>query len=52
MQDPALLPGQLDHLDDYAPNAIIVRIADGGHYPMRSHPALVNPAIREFIERG
>jgi epoxide hydrolase 4 len=52
MQDPALLPGQLDGLDDYAPNAVIVRIADGGHYPMRSHPALVNRAIREFIERG
>jgi pimeloyl-ACP methyl ester carboxylesterase len=52
MQDPALLPGQLDHLDDYAPNAVIVRIADGGHYPMRSHPALVNHAIRAFIERG
>ena len=52
MQDPALLPGQLDGLDDYAPNAVIVRIADSGHYPMRSHPALVNRAIREFIERG
>lgn len=52
MQDPALLPGQLDGLDDYVPNAVIVRIADAGHYPMRSHPALVNRAIREFIERA
>jgi pimeloyl-ACP methyl ester carboxylesterase len=52
MQDPALLPSQLDHLETYAPNAVIVRIADAGHYPMRSHPVLVNRAIREFIERG
>ena len=52
MQDSALLPGQLDGLDDYAPNAVIVRIADGGHYPMRSHPALVNRAMREFIEHS
>jgi pimeloyl-ACP methyl ester carboxylesterase len=52
MQDPALLPGQLDGLGDYAPNAVIVRIADAGHYPMRSHPELVNRAMREFMERG
>jgi len=52
MRDPALLPGLLDGLDDYVPNSIIVRIEDGGHYPMRSHPALVNRAIREFIKHG
>jgi pimeloyl-ACP methyl ester carboxylesterase len=52
MQDAALLPGELDGLDEYAPNAIIVRIADGGHSPMRSHPALVNRAIRDFVEQG
>jgi pimeloyl-ACP methyl ester carboxylesterase len=52
MGDAALLPGQLDGLDDYVPNATVVRIDDGGHYPMRSHPALVNGAIRGFIEHG
>jgi pimeloyl-ACP methyl ester carboxylesterase len=52
MQDPALLPSQLDGLDNYAPHAVIVRIADGGHYPMRSHPALVNRVMREFIEHS
>jgi len=28
-----------------------VRIEDGGHYPMRSHPELVNQAIRAFMQR-
>jgi pimeloyl-ACP methyl ester carboxylesterase len=49
MQDPALLPGELDHLDDYAPHAVIIRIEDGGHYPMRSNPRLVNRMIRDFL---
>jgi len=52
MRDSAMLPSQLDGLEEYAPNAVITRIADGGHYPMRSHPALVNHAIRAFIKRG
>lgn len=51
MQDPACLPGQLDHLHDYAPNATVVRIEDAGHRPMQSHPGLVNRAIRDFLER-
>jgi pimeloyl-ACP methyl ester carboxylesterase len=51
MQDPACLPGQLDNLHDYAPDAIVVRIEDAGHYPMQSHPALVNRAIRDFLRR-
>jgi pimeloyl-ACP methyl ester carboxylesterase len=49
MQDPYCLPGQLDNLHDYAPNAIVVRIDDGGHRPMQSHPMLVNRAIRDFL---
>jgi pimeloyl-ACP methyl ester carboxylesterase len=51
MQDPVCLPGQLDNLHDYAPNAIVVRIDDGGHRPMQSHPMLVNRAIRDFLRR-
>jgi pimeloyl-ACP methyl ester carboxylesterase len=51
MQDPACLPGQLDNLHDHAPDATVVRIADAGHYPMQSHPALVNRAIRDFLRR-
>jgi pimeloyl-ACP methyl ester carboxylesterase len=49
MQDPACLPGQLNNLEQYAPNAIVVRIEDGGHRPMQSHAGLVNRAIRDFL---
>ncbi len=49
MRDPFILPGQLDGLEGYAPNLTVVRIEDGGHYPMRSHPELVNQAIRDFV---
>jgi len=48
MQDPVCLPGLLDGLHDYAPNAIVVRIDDAGHLPMQSHPILVkscNPRL-------
>jgi epoxide hydrolase 4 len=51
MQDPVCLPGQLDNLHDYAPNATVVRIEDAGHLPMQSHPILVNRAIRDFLRR-
>jgi pimeloyl-ACP methyl ester carboxylesterase len=48
MRDPHMLPQQLDGLDAYASNLTVVRIKDGGHYPMRSHPELVNQTIRAF----
>ena len=51
MRDPSLLPRQLDGLEAYAPDLTVVRIEDGGHYPMRSHPELVNQAIRAFMQR-
>jgi epoxide hydrolase 4 len=51
MQDPVCLPGQLDNLHDFAPDATVVRIEDAGHRPMQSHPALVNRAIRDFLQR-
>jgi pimeloyl-ACP methyl ester carboxylesterase len=51
MQDPVCLPGQLDNLQDYAPDAIVIRIGDAGHRPMQSHPVLVNRAIRDFLQR-
>jgi epoxide hydrolase 4 len=52
MQDTVCLPGQLDSVRDYAPNAIVVRIDDGGHLPMQSHPMLVNREIRNFLRRA
>ena len=51
MLDPYILPHQLDGLDAYAPDLTVVRIEDAGHYPMRSHPELVNQAIRAFCRR-
>jgi pimeloyl-ACP methyl ester carboxylesterase len=51
MQDRELLPGLLDGLSDYAPNATVARFEDAGHRPMQSHPLLVNRAIRDFLER-
>ena len=51
MRDPYLLPQQLDGLDAYAPDLTVVRIAEGGHYPMRTHPELVNRAIGAFVQR-
>jgi pimeloyl-ACP methyl ester carboxylesterase len=52
MRDPALLPSQLKGLEAYAPNLHVVRVDDAAHYPMRSHPKLVNQAIREFLHDG
>jgi pimeloyl-ACP methyl ester carboxylesterase len=51
MRDPYLLPQQLDGLDAYTSDLTVVRIEDAGHYPMRSHPELVNEAIRAFSQR-
>jgi pimeloyl-ACP methyl ester carboxylesterase len=52
MRDLVLLPGQLDGLEAYAADLTVRRIADAGHYPMRSHPELVNQAIRHFLHRA
>lgn len=51
MQDPVCLPGLLDGMHDYVPNATVVRIDDAGHRPMQSHPTLVNRAIRDFLRK-
>jgi pimeloyl-ACP methyl ester carboxylesterase len=51
MRDPRLLPGQLDGLDGYVPDLTVMRIEDGGHRPMLTHPELVNQAIRAFDQR-
>jgi epoxide hydrolase 4 len=51
MKDPALRPGLLDGLRDYLPNSEIFAIDDADHYPMRTHPAIVNARIRAFLSR-
>jgi pimeloyl-ACP methyl ester carboxylesterase len=52
MRDPVMRPSQLNGLEQYAPHVQVVRIDDAGHYPMRSHPTLVNQTIREFLRVG
>ena len=51
MQDPALLPGLLDGLEDHVADLTILRVANAGHWVMEEQPELVSQAIRRFIER-
>lgn len=52
MRDDVMLPGQLDGLEVYVPDLTVMRVADAGHYPMRSHPELVNQTIRHFLRHA
>ncbi len=51
LRDPAMLAGLLDGLEAYVQDLTVLRLDEAGHYPMRSHPALVNNAIRNFVHR-
>lgn len=48
-QDTALLPGNLDGLENYVPNLTLRRIPDAGHWVVHEQPGVVNGYIREFI---
>jgi epoxide hydrolase 4 len=48
-QDRALLPQNLDGLDQFVPALTIKRILDGSHWVVHEKPAEVNAYIREFI---
>lgn len=50
-QDRALLPGNLDGLEQFVPDLTVKRIPDGSHWVIHEHPALVNQYIREFVQR-
>jgi len=49
MRDTALLPGNLDGLDEYVPDLRIHRIEDGSHWVINEQPQTVNTVIREFL---
>lgn len=50
-RDAALLPGNLDSLEDYVPNLTVRRVSDATHWVVHERPALVNQLIREFLLR-
>lgn len=49
MLDQALLPTQLDGLDQYIPDLKVERIEDGTHWVIHEQPERVNRLIRGFI---
>ena len=51
MRDQALLPAQLEGLDEYIPDLTIERIEDGTHWVIHEQPARVNALIRGFAAR-
>ena len=48
MKDGALVPGNLDGLQDFVPDLDIVRVPDATHWIVAEKPELVNQLIREF----
>jgi pimeloyl-ACP methyl ester carboxylesterase len=51
MRDSALLPVQLDGLDDLVEDLTVVRVPDAGHFIPWERPAPVIAAIEEFLRR-
>ena len=47
--DTALLPGNLEGLEEYVPNLTVQRIPDGTHWVVHEHPGVINAAIQEFV---
>ena len=50
-QDRALLPGNLDGIEEVVPQVEVVRVPQAGHWVMAAKPDLVNAAIRRFISK-
>jgi pimeloyl-ACP methyl ester carboxylesterase len=48
-RNPALLPANLDGLDQFVPNLMVRRVPDAGHWVVQQKPELVNAYIREFL---
>ena len=49
MRDEALLPGNLDGLEQCVPDLRIERLPEASHWVMHEEPARLNRLIREFI---
>jgi pimeloyl-ACP methyl ester carboxylesterase len=50
-KDTALLPSNLDGLEQYVPRLTVKRIPDASHWVVHEKPAEVNGYIREFIRQ-
>lgn len=48
-RDTALIPANLDGLEEFVPNLTVRRIADANHWVVHQKPELVNGYIREFL---
>jgi epoxide hydrolase 4 len=48
--DEALLPGNLDGLDEYVDRLTVQRVPDASHWIIHEQPELVNASIRKFID--
>jgi epoxide hydrolase 4 len=51
-KDTALLPGNLNGLNDLVPTLTIKRVPEGTHWVVRERSADVNRLIREFLSQG
>jgi epoxide hydrolase 4 len=49
-KDTALVPRNLDGLDEFVPELTVKRIADGSHWVIHEKPSEVNGDIRAFIQ--
>lgn len=52
MKDEALLPCQLDGLDDHIDDLTIVRVDDAGHFIPWEQPRAVNAAVERWLSAG
>lgn len=50
-RDKALLPGNLDGLEEFVPDLAVRRIPDASHWVVHERPGEVDALIREFLER-
>lgn len=48
-RDTALLPGNLEGLEEYVPNLTLRRIPNGTHWVVHEQPEIVDGGIKEFL---
>jgi pimeloyl-ACP methyl ester carboxylesterase len=51
VKDPALLPCQLEGIEEYVPDVTIVRLDDAGHFSPWEAPDAVTKAMRDWLPK-